>query len=69
MNNIKIRTALTKNGVKYWELAKILGFSDATLSRKLRDELPDSEQDRICRLIEERTKNGGGKSGATSDNR
>ena len=51
MNNSKIRNALKETGVKYWELARLLGISDGTLCRRLRDELPADEQDRIVELI------------------
>ena len=57
MNNIKIRIELTKSGVKYWELARIMEISDATLCRRLRDEIPAEEQDKIVKLIRE---HGGG---------
>ena len=35
-----------------YQLADILGISEATLCRKLRKELPAEEQDRMVRLIE-----------------
>ena len=53
MNNKKIRKALKETGVKYWELARIMGISDATLCRRLRDEIPAEEQDKIVKLIRE----------------
>ncbi len=61
MNNIKIRVELTKSGVKYWELARLLGISVPTLNRRLRDELPAEEQDQIVELI--RQHGGGGSNG------
>lgn len=51
MNNIKIRIELTKRDVKYWELARLMGISVPTLNRRLRDELPEAEQDQIVELI------------------
>ena len=51
MNNSKIREELRKTGVKYWELARLMRISDGTLCRRLRDELPEEEQDRIIDLI------------------
>ena len=57
MNNIKVRVELTKRGVKYWELARLLGISVPTLNRRLRDELPTDEQEKIVKLIRE---HGGG---------
>lgn len=60
MNNILIRNALAEERVKYWELARFLGISEATLSRKLRDELPAEEQERIVELIRQHVKPNGG---------
>ena len=51
MNNQKIRAALAACGMKYWELADLLGIHPATLSAKLRHELPDAEQDEIVAKI------------------
>lgn len=56
MNNSRVRNALFQNDFKYWQLARIMEISEATLSRKLRTELPVDEQDRIVRLIEEEAK-------------
>ena len=60
MNNVKIRTELKKRGLKYWELARIMGISDATLCRRLRDEIPAGEQEKIVKLIRQRAIKGGG---------
>lgn len=57
MENKRIRKELKERGVKYWELARIMGISDATLTRRLRNEIPEEEQDRIIKLIR---KHGGG---------
>ncbi len=51
-NNVKIRIAMLETGMKQWELARILGMSESVLSRRLRDELPEDEQDKIVELIE-----------------
>ena len=59
MNNVKIRMKLASNMLKYWQLARIMGISEMTLTRKLRDELPEPEQDRICQLIDEYIEKGG----------
>lgn len=52
MTNKKIRMKLLEHDLKQWELAKIMGKSEATVYRLLREELPEEEQDRICGLIE-----------------
>ena len=59
MTNLKIRIKLTEMGMKYYELDKLLGISEPTRCRMLRNELPDDEQDRICKLIDQYVKNGG----------
>ena len=52
MNNQRIKDALTKHNLKQWELAEIMKTSEFSLSRRMRHELPDDEQDRIVSLIE-----------------
>ncbi len=63
MNNSMIRMKLITTGLKYWQLARILGISEMTLYRRLREELPEDEQVRICTLIDEYLQNGGAKNG------
>lgn len=53
MKNKKIKIALMTSGLRQYELARILGISETTLGRKLREELPEEEQDRIVGIIEE----------------
>ena len=53
MNNAKIRIRLIEKNIRHYELAKILNISDMTLCRRLRNELPEDEQDRIVGLIDE----------------
>ena len=53
VKNIRIRSALMNSGMKYCVLAELLGISDSSLSRKLRKELPNDEQERIVNLIRE----------------
>lgn len=59
MNNLRIRIKLTEKGMKYYELDKILGISEPTRCRMLRNELPPAEQERICQLIDEYCEGGG----------
>ncbi len=54
MNNKKIRQALASHMMKYYQLDEILGVSEATRCRMLRSELPEEEQARIIKLIEEK---------------
>lgn len=47
---------MISNNVKQWEVAELLKVSEPSLSRMLRHELPEEEQDRIINLIEESKK-------------
>ncbi len=51
-NNQKLRDRLTESSLKYYQLDTILGISEATRCRMLRKELPEAEQDRICKMID-----------------
>lgn len=52
MTNQKIRIAMYDNHITQWKLARILGVSESTVWRLLREELPEEEQTRIVRIIE-----------------
>ena len=59
MNNLKIRLKILGSGLRYYHLDEILGISEPTRCRMLRKELPEEEQDRICKLIDEYLTKGG----------
>lgn len=59
MKNAKIKAAMFEHDIKQWELARIMGIHEASLSRKLRDELPAAEQEKIVNLIRTHTERGG----------
>lgn len=59
MNNLKIRMKIIETGIKYYELDRILGISEPTRCRMLRNELSEEEQNRICELIDEYAEKGG----------
>lgn len=50
--NKSIRETAKRSGVRLWEVAYSLGITDATLSRKLRRELPADEQAKVLDIIE-----------------
>lgn len=56
MKNMKIRKALMDAGMKNYQLAELMGISEFTLSRRLRNELPEAEQERIIALIQKNRK-------------
>ena len=58
MKNKLIRVAMVANGLKQYELAKLMNIHEASLSRKMREELPEEEQQRIVDLIQQHAKDG-----------
>lgn len=52
MENMMIREAARTARVKLWEIAYAMGITDSTLSRRLRRELPEEEQQKILALIQ-----------------
>lgn len=57
-NNERVRNELILRRVRNWELANRLGINEATLSRRLRVELPEEEQDRLIAIIQDIQKEG-----------
>lgn len=53
MANMDIRLEAKAAGVKLWQIARGIGINDGNLSRKLRQELPTAEKQRIYGVIEE----------------
>ncbi len=53
LKNSRVRIAAMETGVKLWQVAERLGINDGNLSRKLRRELPQEEQERILKIIQE----------------
>lgn len=51
MNNQEIRNAAKKKGVTLWQIADLLEVSEATMTRKLRRELPEKERKHILNAI------------------
>lgn len=51
MHNKEIRSAAKKAGVRLWEVAAAYGINDGNFSRKLRQELPQEEKEKILAII------------------
>ena len=49
--NCEIRNECRKHNIRLWEAAEALGISEATMTRKLRRELPSEQRDHILRMI------------------
>ena len=56
MHNQDIRRTAARAGVRLWQIADALGIADASLSRKLRKELPQEEKEKIFSIIERLSK-------------
>lgn len=56
MSNMPVKIALLEAGMKQCELAAALGIHRGSLSRKLRNELPEDEQEKLLSIIREHTK-------------
>jgi len=52
-NNIEIRVELVKADLKQWELARLMGVHEESLSRKLRYELTPEEKEDMIHVIRE----------------
>ena len=51
MKNKRIKMKLMEHELTQYDLSKLLGVSETSVYRLLRDELPDEEQDQIVKLI------------------
>lgn len=52
MTNLIVRIAMSDNHITQWKLARLLGVSESTVWRLLREELPESDQKAIVKIIE-----------------
>lgn len=53
MYNKDIRTYAKENNVELWQIAKAMGISEPTMTRKLRSELPEQDKQTFRRIIDE----------------
>lgn len=51
MCNKEIREAAKNAGIHLWQVAAAYGINDGNLSRKLRQELPQEEKEKILAII------------------
>lgn len=52
MFNKEIRDAAKKAGIHLWQVAAACGINDGNFSRKLRQELPQNEKQKILEIID-----------------
>ena len=53
MYNKDIHTYAKENNVKLWQIAKAMGISEPTMTRKLRSELPEQDKQTFRRIVDE----------------
>jgi lambda repressor-like predicted transcriptional regulator len=51
--NKDIRVKCLENGIRFWQIARQLGVSPETITRRLRTELPAEEKEVIYRAMEQ----------------
>lgn len=53
MMNKLIRDMIKNKRLKQWQVADMLGISEATFVRRMRHELPDAEREHILKVIDD----------------
>ena len=51
VQNVRIREQAKAYNIRLWEIAEAMGISEATMVRRMRRELPEAEQAKICCII------------------
>lgn len=51
--NLIVREELAKHGLFLWQLGKLINVSESTITRLMREELPQEEQLRLVKIIRE----------------
>lgn len=51
MNNMDIRTAIMQKGLKNYQVAMLMGVSETTFSKWLRNELPAEKKKEVLEAI------------------
>lgn len=60
MSNAELRVYAKAKGVFFWQIAKAMGISEPTMTRRLRTELTEQEKQEFIRIIDELSDNAGG---------
>ena len=58
MKNLAVRTAAKAAGIPLWRIADAIGVGEATMTRKLRHELPENEKKQLLNLIKQLAREG-----------
>lgn len=51
--NIELKSYAASKGVRLWQVAEKFGFTDATMSKKLRKELSKEDAERFKKYVDE----------------
>ena len=51
--NLEIRKAIKEAKLTQWKVADLMGYSETTIVRKLRKELPQEEKTKILEIIKQ----------------
>lgn len=58
MKNLELRKAAKAAGIPLWRIADAIGVGEATMTRKLRHELPENEKKQLLNLIRQLAREG-----------
>ena len=58
MKNLELRQAAKAAGIPLWRIADAIGVGEATMTRKLRHELPENEKKQLLNLIKQLAREG-----------
>ena len=58
MKNLELRKAAKAAGIPLWRIADAIGDGEATMTRKLRLELPENEKKQLLNLIKQLAREG-----------
>ena len=53
MNNTDMRKYAKDSGVAFWQIAKVMGKSEATFTRYMREELSGDQKTEIKKIIDQ----------------
>ena len=58
MKTLELRKAAKAAGIPLWRIADAIGVGEATMTRKLRHELPENEKKQLLNLIKQLAREG-----------
>lgn len=52
MFNKDLRAYAKEKSIFFWQVAKVMGISESTITRRLRTELPEQEKQKLIKIID-----------------